>query len=91
MGKMTMDMSDIDINAIREKLIASGITETHVAGSILQFTELFPPDVFDRTLKQIQETLQEFGCSDPQKIQKLAEYLFAEIFIGAPSISPAAI
>ncbi len=59
--------------------------------SVLAFTELFSTDSYDRRIRQIKGILQEIGCTNSASLQKLAEYLFAEIYVGHPQIDPSLI
>lgn len=70
---------------IAEKLTLPSTT----VESVLEFTELFSPDNFDDILSKIREVLLELGVPDNERLSELAEYLFADIFIGRPHIDPA--
>jgi hypothetical protein len=72
-------------NRLQEKISP----EARTIESVGQFSEMFPPDKFNTVISHIREVLMEMGFKDNVALDGLAEYLFADIFIGRPEIDPA--
>lgn len=75
-----------EFNRLRDRIQATLAPESQVIESVLQFTTTFPPSVFEEKVRIIREALLEMGCQHSNALDQLAEYLFAEIFVGRPVI-----
>ena len=74
---------------IRARLVESQQWQQRSVSSVWEMTETFPPGFYEETVNKIHQLLVTLGFKDTPTLIRMAEHLFADIYVGRPDVDPA--